>query len=623
MKYRAEVDGIRALAIIPVLLFHAGLGVFGGGFVGVDIFFVISGFVIAAKLKSDLAAGQFSLVTFYVRRIRRLLPALTVAVAVTYLAGLVLFLPPAMEDLARSLVATVLFSANFYFWKFSGYFDLGAQNRPLLHMWSLAVEEQFYFFIPIALFVLLRYARRFAIPILLAVALASLGLSSVLTNVAPTANFFLLPTRAWEMLAGTLLALSSPRPIHGRSVREGIAVVGLVLMLAPVFLYDEGIAFPGLSALPPVIGTVLVIYACDGGPSIAKRLLSLAPVVWIGLISYSLYLVHWPLIVFVRTWLLRNPSTLDAALIVAVSVLLAALLWHFVEKPFRHRGRVAPALVYAGAGVTLASLAAVGALGIVTKGLPARMPDFHARHAAGGGDVWLNNRCFLQNQPAASWAGRDCVRTVGARPNALLWGDSFAAHYLVGLLDNESSLTHNIVQYTFAGCPPVIGYRSYARPGCEDFNSRVLQVIKDFDIATVVIAARWDQLRGRGLSGLADTVRRLRSAGVAVHVIGQSPLFAFDTDTLRYRGAGLAGGGTAGWYPAFDPQINEQIRSLVGEAAFVDPLPTFCHADRCDYMRAGEVLYYDYGHLSARGSDLAVRSYFPIVSTRSAESHVP
>lgn len=625
MKYRSDVDGMRALAILPVLLFHAGFGTFSGGYIGVDIFFVISGFVITSKLLNDIDEGHYSIGTFYVRRIRRLLPAMTVTLGVTFLAGLVFLVPPALTDLSWSLLATIAFSANMYFWKNSGYFEVAAQARPLLHMWSLAVEEQFYLFIPVVIYVLQTRARRLTKVVLGIAALASLVLSAAIINTAPTANFFLLPTRAWELLAGSLVAarlLPAPRR---QGLRDGLGLLGLALMIAPIFLYDEATPFPGLAALPPTLGTALAIYAGSEGSSWPARWLSHRILVGIGAISYSLYLVHWPLIVYARTWLLRELDPFESGLIVFASFALAYLQWRFIEVPFRHpRVQQRQGQVFATAGGTLAALAAIAATGILLKGLPQRMPDYHITQIAQGGPKsWLDGRCFLINQNASAWAGQDCVRTKGAPENALLWGDSFAAHYIIGLLKNQDRLTHNLVQYTFAGCPPVLGYRSFARPGCEGFNERVFDVIKDYDIKVVIIAARWDQLRQRGLLGLAETVARIRTTGAQVYVIGQSPMFSFDTSVMSYRKAGFEGNGDASWYYSFDPRINQNLKNELGGVGFIDPTSSFCRGRRCEYMRDGNLLFDDYGHFSVTGSDQAVRAYFPIVKRSQREAATP
>jgi peptidoglycan/LPS O-acetylase OafA/YrhL len=619
-KYRADVDGLRAVAVIPVLFFHTGMGLFSGGYTGVDVFFVISGFVITRKLVDDMDAGQYSIASFYVRRIRRIIPALIGTILVSYVAALVLFLPDAMLDFSRSVAATALFVSNIYFWRSSGYFEIQALDRPLLHTWSLSIEEQFYLVIPIVLYVALRYFRKQAGLLFVLAALASLGLSIFATSFAPTANFFLLPTRAWELLIGALLVLLPLAPVSNRPLREGVALLGFAMIAVAVVTYSDTTPFPGLAALLPTLGAAIIIYTGSNHTTVVGRALSLKPMIFIGLISYSLYLVHWPIIVFARYALLRDLEGWEIAAFACASLLLAYASYRFVETPFRHkqlRGEQRPLFV-----ATVAVLSAVtllGFAGVATGGFRARHPDFR-QNLASTEDVWLSGRCFLENQDASAWQGDLCVRTNGAARNALLWGDSFAAHYLPGLMRNSAYLSHNIVQYTFAGCPPVLSYTSYARPGCASFNANVFKIIGQFDIDTVVISSRWDQLRQRGLSGLSETIARLIEAGVTVYILGQSPMFAFDVDVLDYRRADRrTTDAHAAWRLGFDAEDNARLKSMSSGATFVDPLPSFCQGTDCAYRSPAGLLFEDYGHFSDSGSDLAVRSYFPLyIASRTA-----
>jgi peptidoglycan/LPS O-acetylase OafA/YrhL len=612
-KYRPDVDGLRAIAVIPVLFFHTGMGLFSGGYTGVDIFFVISGFVITRKLVDDMDAGQYSIATFYVRRIRRIIPALIATIVISYIAALILFLPDAMLDFSRSVTATALFVSNIYFWRSSGYFEIQALDRPLLHTWSLSIEEQFYLVIPIALYVALRYFRKHAGLLFVVAALASLSLSVFVTYRAPTANFFLLPTRAWELLIGALLVLLPLAPMSNSLLREGMALLGLGMIVLAIIAYSDATPFPGLAALLPTLGAALIIYTGSGHRSLVGRVLSLRPMVFIGLISYSLYLVHWPIIVFARYALLRDLEGWEIGAFACASLVLAYASYRFVETPFRHPSpRSTRRPLFLATAATLSALTLLGLAGVATAGFRARFPDFRQNQAKTE-DVWLSGRCFLENQDPSAWQGDLCVRTKGAARNALLWGDSFAAHYLPGLIHNSGHLSHNIVQYTFAGCPPVLSYTSYARPGCAGFNANVFSVIERYNIDTVVISSRWDQLRQRGLSGLPETVARLADAGVTVYVLGQSPMFAFDVDVLDYRGAGGPDSdGRSAWRLGFDAQDNVQLKSQSGAAMFIDPLPSFCESGDCTYRSAAGLLFEDYGHFSDVGSDLAVRSYFPL-----------
>lgn len=615
-KYRADVDGLRAIAVLSVLLFHGGVSVLSGGYVGVDIFFVISGFVITTKLVEEVDEGKFSIANFYTRRIRRILPALVGTILLSYAAALVFFLPDAMADFSKSVVATATFLSNMFFWKSSGYFETSALDRPLLHTWSLAIEEQFYIVIPIVLFFVMTRARRWAFAIFALSAAASLALSIFVTDKAPTANFFVLPTRAWELLLGVMVALAPAPAISQRVVREAIALIGLGLIAFAVLTYTSATPFPGLAAFIPTFGTAALIYIGKSGqPTVVAGGLSLRPVVAIGLISYSLYMVHWPIIVFARYVLLRDLAGWEIAAAVAAALVLAYLSYRFVETPFRRPKRpMSRPRLFGATTAILAGLCLLGFAGVWTGGARFLHPDFapSAQAEATGPDLWLTHRCFLEDQNASAWAGDMCVRTTGAPQNALLWGDSFAAQYIPGLLANQQHLSRNVVQYTFAGCPPVLSYDSYARPGCHDFNARVFDVIQHYHIDTVVLSARWDELRERGLQGLTATIDELRAKGLTVYVIGQSPMFAFGVQVLDYRGAGKTDAGDARWYLSFGPSLNDALRAASDHANFVDPLPAFCHGNVCNYKSASKLLFADYGHFSETGSSLAVKSYFPL-----------
>lgn len=615
-KYRPDVDGLRAIAVLSVLLFHSGITALSGGYVGVDVFFVISGFVIATKLIEEIEEGKFSIANFYVRRIRRILPALVAMMLASSIAALVFFLPDALYDFSRSVVATAIFVSNIFFWKNSGYFETAALDRPLLHTWSLAIEEQFYIVIPIALFLIMVYARRWTFALFAIGAACSLALSVFLTDKAPTANFFVLPTRAWELILGVLVALAPWPPISHRILRELIAIAALALIGVAVLTYTNATPFPGLAAFVPTFATAVLIYlGKEGRTTFVASALSLRPMVAIGLISYSLYLVHWPIIVFARYALLRDLQGWEIAAAVFTAFVFAYLSYRFVETPFRRpRRSVSRQRLFTGTAAVLAGLCAIGLAGVWTGGARLLHPAFTQPVEAEeqGPDLWLTQRCFLEDQDPSAWAGDLCIRTKGASGNAILWGDSFAAQYIPGLLANQDKLTRNIVEYTFAGCPPVLSYRSYARPGCQDFNARIFDVAARYHVDTIVLSARWDELRERGLQGLSDTIDQLRAKGLSVYVIGQSPMFAFDVKVLDYRDAGKDDVGDSAWYLSFNHAQSDAIHTASARAHFIDPLPAFCHGDLCRYQTAKGLLFADYGHFSELGSDLAVKSYFPL-----------
>ena len=619
MKYRADIDGLRALAVGAVVLYHVGIESFGGGFVGVDIFFVISGYVIAGRLVGvqDFA----SIADFYVRRIRRIFPALFVTVLVTWVIAAFLFLPAQFDDLSRSTVATGLSVSNFYFWRNSGYFDASSHLRPLLHTWSLSVEEQYYLLLPAMVYAISRFGKGRWVLFLLPVAIVSFALSAYAAKVAPTANFMLLPTRIWELLLGGLMVFAPIPQLPSRLMREALGGIGLILIAYAVFVFTENTSFPGPNALFPCLGAAFLIYVGEkrDSPTLASRLVSLQPLVWVGLISYSFYLVHWPIIVFSRYVILREFSPMESAVLVVLSLLLGFLSYRFVEQPFRKPASSTRVLMYRfGAAVSL--VLAIGCAGTLTRGIPQRFPSF-VEQSIPGKDVWLENVCFLSaNQTWRSWSEERCSRTGNEGKKVLLWGDSFAAHYIPGLINHSASAPLNLIQYTSAGCRPILSYESYAQPNCHEFNSHALSLIKDLKVQEVLISARWIKLGARGLGDLRDTLVTLKDLGVRVVVIGQSPEFPMDVQVLGYRHD--AKSGSDSWQITFDPKINNQLREITsGLATFIDPLKAICRGTLCPYISKGDYLYADFGHFSSSGSTLAVTQYLSTPQVTENVSH--
>ncbi|MFM7347934.1 MAG: acyltransferase family protein [Erythrobacter sp.] len=365
MDYRRDIDGLRAVAVFPVVLYHAGVPGFPGGFVGVDVFFVISGYLITAILAREIAEGRFSLAGFYERRARRILPPLAVVLAATLLVGWHLLMPEELLRLGRATFATVLFASNVSAARSLDYFAPAAEFEPLLHTWSLAVEEQFYLIFPLLLMGLAwaGWSRR-ALAVVAGLSALSLAAAAALIDARPLWVFYLIVFRVWELGAGAMLALTRPAPPHARLLREGLGLAGLLAILAPVALYSAATPFPGFAALPPVLGATLLIWiGGEGGGSRASRLLALRPLVGIGLVSYSLYLWHWPILAFVRVfegWVRISNATAAGA--VAASLAAAWLSWRFMERPFRMRPPDGPSrtTVFALSAVVFGLLGALG-----------------------------------------------------------------------------------------------------------------------------------------------------------------------------------------------------------------------------------------------------------------------
>jgi len=370
MRYRREIDGLRALAVLPVMLYHAAIPPFGGGFVGVDVFFVISGYLITSIVIADIDAGRFTIQGFYERRARRILPALFLVAGISCCVAAVLFLqlrlaPDATRDFLQSIGAVGLFASNVLFWIESGYFAPAADLKPLLHTWSLAVEEQFYVVFPLLLLLVCALWRRRLVWVIAMVALASLSLSEWLGGVDASANFYLSPSRAWELMLGALVALAlyrRERAFVGRAIANVLVVLGLAMILVPTVTYHAEMAFPGLSALPPTVGTALVILFGTERTG-AGRALGWRPLVALGLMSYSAYLWHQPLLAFARVAAGSALTMRVATVLLGVSLVLAWLSWRFVEQPFRDRRHFSRRGIFAMAATVSVAFVAIGAWG--------------------------------------------------------------------------------------------------------------------------------------------------------------------------------------------------------------------------------------------------------------------
>ena len=331
MQYRREIDGLRAVAVLPVILFHAGFSVFSGGYVGVDVFFIISGYLITSILISELEEERFSIARFYERRARRILPALFVVMLACLPFAYMWMFPSQLKDFAQSLVAVVFFGSNFLFWHESGYFAADAEIKPLLHTWSLAVEEQYYIVFPIFLLLAWRFGRNKMFWSVVVIAAISLLLAEWGWRNKPSANFYLAPTRAWELFAGSICAfLTVGRTLKSNNVLSGI---GLAAIIFAIFTFDKNTPFPSVYALVPVVGTALIILFGRQGTLVAT-LLSMRVFVGIGLISYSAYLWHQPLFAFARLGSLTEPSHILMAVLAVAALLLAWVTWRWVEQPF-------------------------------------------------------------------------------------------------------------------------------------------------------------------------------------------------------------------------------------------------------------------------------------------------
>lgn len=338
MKYRAEIDGLRAVAVVPVILFHAGCDLFSGGFVGVDIFFVISGYLITSIIIEDLENECFSIANFYERRARRILPALFLVMLAIIPFAVFMFTKDQLIGFAKSLISTSLFSSNVLFWSESGYFEANSLLKPLIHTWSLAVEEQYYLVFPLLLFGLWKFCRKKVFWVIFSIGVFSFLLSEWSSSNYPEANFFLLHTRAWELLAGSITALFIQKTnTEIKNINNILSLIGFIAVFYAIFAYDKTTPFPSVFALVPVLGTVFIIMFADKTTLVAK-FLSIKLIVGIGLISYSAYLWHQPILTLLRLKLLEYDLPIYYRLLTLIgSLLIAYISWYFVEQPIRKR----------------------------------------------------------------------------------------------------------------------------------------------------------------------------------------------------------------------------------------------------------------------------------------------
>lgn len=613
MKYRADIDGLRAVAVLPVLLFHAGVPGFGGGYVGVDVFFVISGFLITSMISEEMRGGDFSIARFYERRVRRIFPALFAVLAASSVAAWFVLTPADLKDFGQSVLATAGFGSNLLFWMQTDYFDGPAHLKPLLHTWSLAVEEQFYVAYPLLLAALFRWWRARASSVVVILLLGSFVLALATMLHRPATAFYLSPQRGWELLVGCVLALGVVRPVGSAIAREAMGAAGLMLIAGAVVAYSEKTPFPGVAALAPCLGAALVIHGGADGPTTAKRWLSSSPVVFVGKISYSLYLWHWPLLVFggyLNTGRLALPVALSALFL---SLVLSALSWRFIEQPVRHGALSRRRTLFGLAALVSVSAMILGASMHLSGGFPSRVdPRVLALDDARKDRSPDRGRCHASDEHPIPFDEKCRYGADGVPPSIAIWGDSFAVEpaLVLGELAREKGL--GVLFASYSACAPAIGIYE-DRPPCEQHNRMMMsQLSASATIQTVMLFSRHErhfQEHGdRYLQGLASVVRELRQAGKRVVLSYPVPTPPAHVPTMLAQYAHLGRDPEAAFIQrsSFDeenaaivPFLDQLVASQ--ELIAARPADLLCHEDRCDLMADGQVLYFDEHHLSLAG----------------------
>ncbi|KNE28225.1 acyltransferase family protein [Achromobacter spanius] len=626
ISYRPDIDGLRAVAIISVVIYHALPDLFTGGFVGVDVFFVISGFLISSIIFRKLHQGTFSFAGFYLSRTRRLLPALVTVLVATYAAGWILLMPQEFSQLGIQIIGGATFLQNFVLWQQDGYFNTASELKPLMHLWSLGIEEQFYLIYPAIL--LFAFRKNKCLPTIAAIAIISFLLNVGRIQGHPVEVFFLPHTRFWELLSGAAIAYLMLRPdtiLHRMSgaISNLATALGLVLIVGAAVLLDSHRAFPGWWALIPVSGAVLLL-ATANRSTLGRSILGNRVLVYIGLISYPLYLWHWPLISFGK---LLDPDLQQGTRIALAlaSVPLAALTYHFIEKPLRMSMR--PRIAIPALGGTLVIAGALGAQAVASQGVPSRLPEamqavatynYQFKGDARGSICWLNAKA------SGSAFAPECFENLdrSGGKSLIVWGDSFAARLYPGVLATLGD-RYSIAQTTRNSCPPMLDSQYDT---CKAGNAFTLSLIKQHPNATVLMFAVWDQYtkdwekQSDERDALILTIRSVKAAGVKnVILVGPAPRWPENLPSLvlkTWKSGAISQEAPTRLQTPLSPMIRS-IDSTFRKIAkaeritYVSAFDSLCNNDGC-LVRTNDsptsFTTWDDGHLTTDGAKVVAKS---------------
>ena len=649
--YRPDIDGLRAVAVIPVVLFHSkislsGVGLFPGGFVGVDIFFVISGYLISNILLHDISRDQFSILTFYERRIRRIFPALFTVLLVAAAAAFVILLPGALGEMdyfGTHLFGATFFYSNYQFMSETGYFAAAAEDNPLLHLWSLAVEEQFYIVFPVYLYLVSRFFRDRLGLATMAVLLISLVYSIYLVRNNPADAFYSTPARAWELMLGAILAIVPRKAPMDQRLAQVLTATGLGFIIYAILFYSEQTPFPGAAALLPCAGAALILYTGQSNVTQVSRLLSTNAFRYPGLISYSLYLWHWPVLVFYKMYAITPVTPVETAMLLAGMTAAAWVSWKFIEAPFRTRHLLATqkSLFAFGGGVMLAS-AACGAIIGFNDGFPGRLPD------------QVNNIIAAKNDKPKLGSGTLIIPAVpgqvgyetkfipigainSGKASFAVWGDSHAEALAPGISAAAQRAGVTGIFLYRAGCPPLLGVNWVGRvtgEGCADAASAAMSYLKAHpEIKQVFLVSRWaayamgtaykngnadnlllrdQQTASVSLSenkrvfkrALDRTLEELSSPGRSIILVTAVPEIGWDVPQIAARA--MFFGRDLDLRPGTDDYVARQafVTSVFEEnsdkynLSFIRPHAEMCGKEYCRVLDGGVPIYFNDGHIT-------------------------
>ena len=653
-RYREDIDGLRAIAVIAVVLNHIGLAYFSGGYVGVDIFFVISGFLITGIIVREIQENSFTLLKFYERRIRRILPALVGMVIVALLISSVIYDSDRFKSFGKSLIATMLFYSNINFWQEAGYFDAPSLLKPLLHTWSLAVEEQFYIVFPLLMYVINFVSKKSIKLVLSIIALMSLGFSIYTVNILgndPTSAFYLAHMRAWELLVGGLLALNIFPVISVKKVNTGLGLLGVLMIGYSIINYTESTPFPGLSAIAPVLGTALIIYSGMVGKSLIGRALSISPLVFIGKISYSLYLWHWPLIIFAKYYLIRPMTGPELFIVFLVILVVSTLSWRFIETPFRSKNFLSTKQIYAFAASVVMIILVAASTVFIFDGFPKRegaMPIVEY--------LYLEKENFTE----CIYADKDSkVCSIGVTskpPSFIMWGDSHAAtlRKAVNLIAHDNGFSGVYIYKN--SCPPVLGMAqdsTHLNIPCSEYNQSMIRYLEIHpEITTVILAGHWSayienpayrQQKNSGSTLASHTsespdnlsreksikleleqmIQTLLAMNRKVVIVSSIPEIGYDVPSANFIATRTGRDVNEIIAPSLNEYFNRnrKIFAILNELKekyqfqIIDPWKILCTNKICRVTVDGVPLYSDDDHLSFFGSELISPIFEPVFTS--------
>jgi peptidoglycan/LPS O-acetylase OafA/YrhL len=626
--YRADIDGLRAVAVLSVLAYHAGLAKISGGFVGVDVFFVISGYLISSIVFSEIADSRFSVIRFYERRIRRIFPALFAMLGVSSVFAMIYLLPGELVNYSKSMLAATMSVSNFYFWQHSGYFDLPL-SQPLLHTWSLAVEEQFYICFPLFLVLVRRFAPRRLSASVVVLFAASLVASAIVVSRHEQTAFYMLYTRAWELLLGTILSLRLLPQLQSGWLRNLATIAGIGLIAYSVLVYTPNTLFPGVSALTPCVGSALIIWAGEAGSSLVGEILSWRPFVFIGLISYSLYLWHWPVVVLQNMGMLFGVAILpslphaafltahrfDMLVVLVLSLTLAVLSWRFIERPFRSGPlRLSGRPLFALAGASMLFLVSLSSLTVYARGFRGRFPP-DAVQIASSIDSKADFKsmrvgiCFITTDfHFENYNLNVCLHQDNDKRNYLLLGDSHSAMLWPALASSLEDT--NVMQASTAACEPT--FPASGSLDCQKMMNYIFNTyLPAHSVQGIFVIGRWE---AKNLAPLTSLIDWAKQHHVPVTVFGPVP--EYDGPLTRLLAYSIAWNKPAlpsEHLVATPKSLDLEMQSLAKNTWHVPYISLYqeiCGADGClEYADAAHrmPMMEDTNHLSPLGASFVVR----------------